>query len=457
MTGQTINQAMPTAVSSETDRDAKAYVAIVGRPNVGKSTLFNRLVGRREAVVTDIPGTTRDRLMSDVTWEGRTFTVVDTGGLEPPSEDPLKEKVRAQVEMAMDGADLLVFMVDGDEGLHPIDEEIARTLRKMDKPLITVVNKVDNLGREVASAEFFSLGLGEPMLISAYHNLGIHDLMERTIELLPPGQAAPQHEGVPRIAILGRTNVGKSLLMNSVLGEERAIVSEIAGTTRDTLDTPFIFQGRPMVLIDTAGIRRRGQVRPGIERYSVMRALRALDRCDIALLVMDATELATAHDAHIFGFAADAFRGLIAVVNKWDLAPDRDVDGRRDASRAVRNRFHFMPYVPVGFCSALTGEGVEGLLALALDLYQERHRSIPQADLRRTVREALANHPPASTGTKLVHIKEVRQVDVNPPTFLFSVNDPRVHFSYRRYLENRLREAFDFQRTHLRLVFKRTK
>ena len=454
MNDQTDSQ--PTPVSSK-NHDEKTYVAIIGRPNVGKSTLFNRLVGRREAVVTDIPGTTRDRILGDVTWEKRTFTLVDTGGLEPPSEDPLKEKVRSQVETAMDGADLLIFMVDGDEGLHPIDADIARFLRKLNKPLITVVNKVDNLNREVASAEFFSLGLGEPMLISAYHNLGIYDLMERTVELLPPGAPSEQQRGVPRIAILGRTNVGKSQLMNSILGEERAIVSDIAGTTRDSLDTPFAFNKQPMLLVDTAGIRRRGQVKQGIERYSVLRALKAIERCDIAFIVMDATELATAHDAHIFGYAADAFRGLIAVVNKWDLSPDRDIDGRREASIRVRTRFHFMPYVPVSFCSALTGEGVEQLLKDALDLYQERHRSIPQVDLRHTIRDAMANHPPASTGRKQVHIKEVRQVDVNPPTFLFGVNDPKVHFSYRRYLENRIRESFDFRRTHLRLVFKRTK
>lgn len=454
MTDRTDNR--PTQVCSEYQNE-KAYVAIIGRPNVGKSTLFNRLIGRREAVVTDIPGTTRDRLLGDVTWENQTFRLVDTGGLEPPSDDPLKEQVRSQVETAMDGADILIFMVDGDEGIHPIDEDIARSLRKLNKPLIAAVNKVDNLKREVAAAEFFSLGLGEPMLISAYHNLGIHDLMERIVGSLPPGVPPIEQQGVPKIAILGRTNVGKSQLMNSILGEERAIVSNIAGTTRDSLDTPFEFNNQPMILVDTAGIRRRGQVKQGIEKYSVLRALKAIERCDIAFLVMDATELATAHDAHIFGYAADAFRGLIAVVNKWDLSTDRDIGGRQEAAMRVRSRFHFMPYVPVSFCSALTGEGVENLLNLAWDLYQERHRSIPQADLRHTIRDAMANHPPSSTGTKQVHIREVRQVDVNPPTFLLGVNDPRVHFSYRRYLENKIRESFDFHRTHLRLVFKRTK
>ena len=435
----------------------KPLVAIIGRPNVGKSTLFNRLVGRREAVVTNIPGTTRDRILADVYWDDLTFTVVDTGGLEPPMEDPLKDKVRAQVETAMDEADLLIFLVDGVEGLNPIDQEIAQQIRRREKPVITVVNKVDNQQRELSAAEFYRLGMNEPLYISAYHNLGIHDLMERTAALLPPTEVEEEEVGVPRIAILGRTNVGKSLLLNAILGEERAIVSEIAGTTRDSLDTRFDFEGSPMVLVDTAGIRRRGQVRQGIERYSVMRAFRAIQRCDVAFMVMDATEVATAQDAHVFGYAADSFKGMIAVINKWDLVPNEDGTEKEHALWAVRRRFHFMPYVPAAFTSALKNEGIDDLLRLALDVYQERQRTIPPKRLSSVLFDALADQPPASTGTRQVTIRGIRQVDVNPPTFVFSVNDPKVHFSYRRYLENRIRTAFDFRHTHLRLVFKRTK
>jgi len=450
-------QPRPQTVISPQKAMAKPLVAIIGRPNVGKSTLFNRLVGRREAVVTDIPGTTRDRILADVEWDGHAFTLVDTGGLEPPTDDPLKGKVRAQVEMAIDAADLLIFLVDGVEGLNPIDEEIALWIRRQEKPSIAVVNKLDNPQRELSAAEFYRLGLDEPLYISAYHNLGIYDLMERTISLLPPTEVEEEETGVPRIAILGRTNVGKSMLLNAILGEERAIVSEIAGTTRDSLDTRFDFDGNPMVLVDTAGIRRRGQVHQGIERYSVLRAFRAIERCDIAFMVMDATEIATAQDAHVFGFAADAFKGLVAVINKWDLVPSEDGAEKEQAISAVRRRFHFMPYVPIVFTSALTKEGVRDLLILALDMYQERQRVVPPDHLRRVLMDALTTQPPASTGRKQVAIRGVRQVDVNPPTFLFSVNDPKVHFSYRRYLENRIREAFNFRYAHLRLVFNRSK
>ena len=436
----------------------KPMVAIIGRPNVGKSSLFNRLIGRREAVVTDIPGTTRDRIFGDVAWDGLTFTLVDTGGLEPRPQDPLKEKVKAQVEMAVDEADLLIFVVDGDEGLIPMDEEISHWLRRLKKPLITAINKIDNPKREFSAVEFYRLGLGEPMLISAYHNLGIHDLMERTISLLPPAEPYEEDKGVPKLAILGRTNVGKSMLLNSILGQERAIVSEIAGTTRDSLDTHFSFDGQPLVLIDTAGIRRRGQIQKGVEKYSVLRAVRTIERCDIAFLVMDATELATAQDAHVSGYAMDAFKGIIAVINKWDLLPQKDGTEEQKAIWAVRRRFHFMPYVPICFTSALTGEGIPELLTQALDLYRERQRRVPSGQLRHALMDAMAAQAPPSTGGKKVQIRDIRQVDVNPPLFLLDVSDPQlVHFSYRRYLENHLRAAFDFRCTHLRLILKRGK
>ena len=433
----------------------KPLVAIIGRPNVGKSSLFNRLVGRREAVITNIPGTTRDRIFGDVTWEDTSFILVDTGGLEPPLDDPLKDQIKAQVEIAIDAADLVLFMMDVEDGITPVDENISQWLRRLEKPLITVVNKVDNLQRELSAAEFNRLSAEEPSLISAYHNLGIHDLMDRTVSHLPATDSPENEKGVPKIAVVGRTNVGKSMLLNAILGEERAIVSEIAGTTRDSLDTRFTYRGVPLVFIDTAGIRRRGQVQPGVERYSVLRSLRSIERCDIAFMLMDATELATAQDAHVFGFAAEAFKGIIAVVNKCDLISQQDGTERERILWAVRRRFHFMPYVPIAFTSALTGEGIQDMLNLALDLYEERQQQAPHNLLSHVVMDALATHPPSSTGRKLVEIKEVRQVDINPPTFLFSVNDPKVHFSYRRYLENQIRKAFNYRHTHLRIVFKR--
>ena len=304
-------------------------VAIVGRPNVGKSTLFNRLMERRDAIVSDVPGTTRDRLLGDASWDGRRFTIVDTGGLEPSPQDPLIEKVKAQVEAAVSEADLIIFLLDVAHGLTPMDTEIANWLRRIRKPLVVAVNKVDNEKREIAASEFYQLGLEDLLFISAYHNLGIYDLMDKVVSLLPAPDDEEDEaaEGVIRLAIIGRTNVGKSMLMNAILGQDRAIVSDIPGTTRDALDTHFTYDGQPAVLVDTAGIRRPGKVERGIEYYSVLRTVRAVQRCDIALLVMDGSELATAQDAHISGNAWDEYRGMIVVVNKWDLVPKEDAFG----------------------------------------------------------------------------------------------------------------------------------
>ena len=432
-------------------------VAIVGRPNVGKSTLFNRLTRSREAIVTDIPGTTRDRLLAEVVWDDYTFTLVDTGGLEPKPQDPLREQVKAQVEAAVSEADLIIFLLDVADGLIPMDEDIALWLRRFEKPLVVAVNKTDNARREASAAEFYQLGLGEPLLISAYHNLGIYDLMGRVTSLLPPPDTEPATaDGVMKLSIVGRTNVGKSLLLNAILGQERAIVSPVPGTTRDALDTPFSYDGKPLVAIDTAGIRRPGRVERGIEYYSVLRAVRAVQRCDVALLVMDATELATAQDAHICGHAWDGYKGLIAVVNKWDLVPDGDGTQRELAIQEVRQRLHFMPYAPISFTSALLEQGIQDLMAVAFNIYEERQKRIPPGKLHYALMDALADHMPPSTRGRHLKINHVRQVDVNPPLFVFDVNDPDlVHFSYQRYLENRLRQAFDFTHSHIKLVFKR--
>ena len=431
-------------------------VAIVGRPNVGKSTLFNRLTRSRQAIVSDVPGTTRDRLLDEVAWDDCRFILVDTGGLEPRPQDSIREKVKEQVEVAVSEAELIIFLLDGGDGPTPMDEDISNWLRRTEKPLVVVVNKVDNEKREISAVEFHRMGLGEPALISAYHNLGIYNLMERVVSFLPPAEELEEEsEGVMKLAIVGRTNVGKSMLMNAILGQERAIVSEVPGTTRDALDTPFLAGEQQAVLVDTAGIRRPGKVEKGIEYYSVLRSVRAVQRCDIALLVMDATELASAQDAHIAGYAWDGYRGLIAVVNKWDLADRREGFERELAIQRVRRRLHFMPYVPICFTSALRGHGIQDLLSLAKGIYQERQIRIPPGKLGYALMDAMSDHTPPSRKGVRPKISGVRQVDVNPPTFVLAVNDPsRVHFSYRRYLENRLRTAFGFTHTHLRLVFK---
>ena len=432
-------------------------VAIVGRPNVGKSTLFNRLTGRGDAIVTNVAGTTRDRLLAQVSWEDLQFTLVDTGGLEPRPQDLLRDQVKAQVEAAVHEADVIIFLLDVMDGLTPVDHEIAEWLRRTEKPVVAVVNKVDNQRREASTAEFYELGMSDPLVISAHHNLGIYDLMDRVTSLLPP--TTPEEEtaeGVMKLAIVGRTNVGKSMLLNAILGQDRAIVADAPGTTRDALDTRFEYDGQPLVLIDTAGIRRPGKVTRGIEFYSVLRSVRAVERCDIALLVMDASELATAQDAHITGQAWSNHKGLIVVVNKWDLVPKEDGTEQEVAIQEVRQRLHFMPYVPICFTSALAGEGIDDLMALAASVYQERLMRIPPGKLHYALMDALGDQMPPSHRGKRLKITHLRQLDVNPPTFAFSVNEPQlVHFSYERYLENRLRMKFGFTHTHLRLLFRR--
>ena len=433
-----------------------SLVAIVGRPNVGKSTLFNRVVGRREAIVSDIPGTTRDRLVADVSWDDFPFTLVDTGGLEPRPQDPLRDQVKAQVEMAVEEADAIIFLVDVTDGLMPMDHEIAELLRRTRKPIVVAVSKVDNPRRELMVVDFFQLGLGDPLPISAFHNLGIDDLMARVQFLVPPASDTEEiAEGVMRLAIVGRTNVGKSMLLNTILGQERAIVSEVAGTTRDALDTHFDYEGEPVVLIDTAGMRRPGAVKPGIERYSVLRAVRAVQRCDIALVVMDVSDLAAAQDAHIAGLALDAYKGMVVVVNKWDLVAD-DVEAPEMAVQAVRRCLRFAPNMPICFTSALRGTGINDLMMMVRSIYNERFRRVPAGKLFYALNDALARHPPSTRKDNPIIITGVRQVDVNPPTFVFAVNRPSlVHFSYRRYLENHLRQTFEYTHTHLRILFRK--
>ncbi|MBC7237401.1 MAG: ribosome biogenesis GTPase Der, partial [Chloroflexi bacterium] len=335
----------------------KPLVALVGRPNVGKSTLFNRLAGQRLAIVEDVPGTTRDRHYADVEWAGRVFTLIDTGGLVLRDADTITEKVRAQAQIAIDEADVIVFLTDVMEGVTSGDYEIADLLRHANKPIILVVNKVDNLKRELNVPEFYALGLGEPLSLSAEKGMSTGELLDRIAEALPEMPPEEEEAAAVRIALVGRTNVGKSSLLNRILGEERVIVSEAPGTTRDAIDTRILYRDQEVVLIDTAGIRRRGRIEPGIERYSVLRALRAISRADVVLLLIDATEGVTAQDTHVAGYILEQAKSVIVVVNKWDLI-EKDSHTTAMYEAHVRRALRFMPYVPVIFVSALTGQRV---------------------------------------------------------------------------------------------------
>ncbi|MBI4284595.1 MAG: ribosome biogenesis GTPase Der [Chloroflexi bacterium] len=431
----------------------KPIVAIVGRQNVGTSTLFNRIVGRPVAIVEDLPGTTRDRLMASVTWEGHEFILLDTGGIEPKPATALSEEVKIQAERAMAEADVILFLVDVKDGLVPADLEIAETMRRASKPVVLVANKADNARLEAQAAEFYQLGLGEPEIISAYHKRGMAQLLDRIAGLLPGASSETETGGeVIKIAIVGKPNVGKSMLLNALLGEERAIVAELPGTTRDALDTPLDFQGQNMVIIDTAGIRRRGRVERGIEQYSVMRALQAIERADVALLVIDAAQPLSAQDTHIAGYIQQSGKGVIIVVNKWDLLADKN---ETEYTRYVMTRLRFLAYAAVLFVSAKTRQAIAKILPKALEVYRERHKQLSPEAVNDTIQQAVAAHSPPRRGGRQLKIFKASQTGVNPPTFTLRVNDASlVHFSYKRYLENRLRRAFGFAGTPVSLVFK---
>ncbi|MSQ22912.1 MAG: ribosome biogenesis GTPase Der [Dehalococcoidia bacterium] len=437
---------------------SKPSIVIVGRPNVGKSTLFNRLVGRRAAVVTDIPGTTRDRIALDAEWWGHRFIVVDTGGLEAAPTTPMYQQVVAQAMLAMETADAIIFVTDVHDGPTPADMDISHQLRRTGKPVVLAVNKTDNSTLEQETMEFYRLGLGDPIAISAHHNRGIDDLMDAVMATIPQEEEAENDvTGLLSLAIVGRTNVGKSALLNAILGEERVIVSETPGTTRDAIDTPTIYQDQKMLLIDTAGIRRPGRVEQGIETYSVLRTLRAVDRADVVFLVLDAADMVAAQDTHIAGHVIDAFKGLVIVVNKWDLATQLGLD-EAGCLEEIRQRFKFLPYAPVRFTSALNKTGVAGALDAALMVYRDCSKEVSHHKLYSAVLDAMAENQPSSRKGRLLRLKGVAQEGVRPPTFVFYVNDASLaHFSYRRYLENRLRETLAFRWSHLKLVFKDAK
>ncbi|HKC76515.1 MAG TPA: ribosome biogenesis GTPase Der [Chloroflexota bacterium] len=437
---------------------SKSIVAIVGRPNVGKSTLFNRLVGAPVAITESIPGTTRDRLYGDTDWNRREFVVVDTAGLTPGADEGLARAIRDNVEVAMDQADAILFLVDAKEGLVADDLVIAEMLRRTAKPVILAANKADSARRRLAATEFYELGLGEPIPISSTQGLGTGDMLDALVAHLPVvEEPAEERDAALRLAIVGRPNVGKSALLNALLGFERVLVSEVPGTTRDATDTLLEHEGQKIVLVDTAGIRRPGHIKGAIEKYSVMRAIRAIARADVALLVVDATAPLTAQDQHIAGYVREAGKGMIVVVNKWDLVEKTPTTMNEYTALAARE-LNFMPYVPVLFVSARTKQRVHKIVAEALRIEDERKKRIPTAQLNATVQAALREHPPLSSKGKLLKIKYVTQATTDPPTFVFFVNDPElVHFSYERFLENRLRAAFGFEGTAVRLVFRSTR
>lgn len=466
----------------------KPLVAIVGRPNVGKSTFFNRMIGERVAIVEDLPGTTRDRLYGDTDWNGREFTLIDTGGLELGTDIPvgqvgltgqpgdLMKHVMAQAQLAIEEADVIVFMVDARSGITAADEEVAELLRRAEKPVILAANKADNAARRMDAVEFYSLGLGEPIVLSSIQGIGTGDLLDRIVEELPPEEEAAEEEEEderPRIAIVGRPNVGKSSLLNAILGFERSIVSEVPGTTRDAIDTELEFEGRKVVLIDTAGIRRRGRVGPGVEKYSVLRSSRAIERCDVAVLLIDASEGLAAQDTHIAGEIQESAKGVVVVINKWDLAqaqrraeregefpdPKDEITDAEQYRRIVMEGLKFIPYAPIIFASAKTGYHVQSLMETVLSVADMRYLRISTSRLNEVVQAAIRHHNPTVFRGKTLKIYYATQTRVNPPTFVFFVNDPQaLHFGYERYLENQLRAAFGFKGTAIRMYFRaRTK
>jgi GTP-binding protein len=438
----------------------KPVVAIIGRPNAGKSTLFNRLIGEQRAIIGDIPGTTRDRLYGDAEWAGRYFTLIDTGGLQDDDEydrlapAEISERTQLQAQLAIDESDLILFLVDGSREPTAADHDIADILRVSEKPVVLGVNKAESLQRQENAIEFYELGLGEPIPFSGLHGIGTGDLLDEVAEQLPMAEEVEDSVELPSIAIVGRPNVGKSELVNRLLGDNRSIVSDVAGTTRDTVDSKLNWAGLDLTLVDTAGIRRRGSVEPGIERYSVIRSMRAIDRADVAVVVVDAVEGFTSQDAHIAGYVVERGKGVILAVNKWD-AIDKNSHTIYEFQREATEAFPFLPFAPMLFISAKTGQRVFDVLETAMLVAEERLRRVPTAELNRMLKEAVAAHPPPSRPSSWVKFLYATQVDVAPPRFVFFCSNPRnVHFSYKRYLENEIRSRWAFTGTPIILHFR---
>lgn len=433
---------------------AKPIVAIVGRANVGKSTLFNRIIGGRTAIVEDIPGVTRDRVYKDTDWNGIAFTLVDTGGLEVRArEDVLGNHVRNQAQIAIDESDVIIFVVDGKTGITAEDELVAKTLLRSSKPVLLAVNKIDHIKQADRIYDFFGLGFGEPLPISAEHGVNLGDLLDAVVNHLKDlPQEEEQETDAVKVAIVGKPNVGKSSLVNKMLGQERVIVSDIPGTTRDSIDTLVEREGNSYLLIDTAGIRRRSKLANATEKYSVDRSLRAIERCDVALMLLDATQEISEQDRRIAGFIHEAGKAVVIVVNKWDLV-EKDENTMDAYDALIRRSFAFMDYAPTLYISALTGQRVDKVLEMVDFVMEQATLRVSTRRLNELFQEALIKHPPPALKGKRLKVYYITQVKVQPPTFLVFVNEPKlVHFSYRRFLENNIREEFGFEGSPIRLV-----
>ena len=431
---------------------SKPIVAIVGRPNVGKSTLFNYIGHKRVSIVEDMPGVTRDRIYMDAEWLGHEFTMIDTGGIEIDTTDEILTQMRQQAQIAIEEADVVLFMVDGKSGLTAADEEVGSLLRTARKPVLLVVNKVDNMKESYNIYEFYNLGLGDPIPLSAVNALNLGDMLDELIKLLPKEGYTAEPTDEIKVAVIGRPNVGKSSLVNAIIGENRVIVSDVPGTTRDAIDTHFTRDNTPFVLIDTAGMRRKGKIDLPVERYSVIRALRAVDRADVVLMVIDAVEGVTEQDKKIAGYAHDAGRAVVLVVNKWDLLEKDDKTSLRYTEN-LRSELGFMQYAPVLYTSALTKQRVNRVTELIKYVAEQHSMRISTSVLNQVVEDAVSINPAPSEKGRRLKIYFTTQPEVKPPTFVFFVNEPEImHFSYLRYLENKLREAFGFEGTPLKLV-----
>ena len=436
---------------------SKPILAVVGRPNVGKSTFFNRIIGERKAIVEDVPGVTRDRIYAETEWNGREFAIIDTGGIEASTDDPILSQMRDQAVVAMDMADLILFMVDGKEGLTTADIEVGAILRRTGKKVILVVNKIDNPSKMPDTIyDFYELGLGEPIPISSANMLNIGDLLDEIVSGFPDKDYEADEENI-KLAIIGKPNVGKSSLVNALTKENRVIVSPIAGTTRDSIDTPFSFEGNDFTLIDTAGLRRRSKVYDSIEKFSVIRAIAAIERCDICILMIDAMEGITEQDKKIAGIAHEAGKGMMIVINKWDLV-EKETNTMRDYERKVRSELLFASYAPILFTSVLQGRRIYDILRKAAAIQEIRMRRITTGKLNNLIEDAVMMRQPPSDKGKRLKIYYAAQIGVAPPLFSFNINSRKLmHFSYARYLENRLREAYDFEGTSVKFVYNEKK
>ena len=437
---------------------SRPIVAIVGRPNVGKSTLFNALAGENISIVKDTPGVTRDRIYADVSWLNHNFTMIDTGGIEPESSDIILSQMREQAQIAIDTADVIIFLVDVRQGLQDADSKVADMLRRSRKPVVLVVNKVDSFQKYMADVyEFYNLGIGDPVPVSAASRLGIGDMLDEVVKHFPEDSGEDEEDERPRVAIVGKPNVGKSSIINRLVGENRVIVSDIAGTTRDAIDTEISHGGKEYVFIDTAGLRRKNKIKEELERYSIIRTVTAVERADVVVVVIDASEGVTEQDAKIAGIAHERGKGIIVAVNKWDAIEKTDKT-IYEFSRKVRETLSFMPYAELLFISAVTGQRLAKLFELIDVIIENRAMRIQTGVLNEIITEAVAMQQPPSDRGRRLKIYYVTQVSVKPPTFVVFVNDKELmHFSYTRYLENKIREAFGFKGTSLKFIIRERK